>query len=123
MAKTATVTTLPKKLTPFDGRDVLSAGVEIRNAAGGLNEAMNVDPAEYHKDEEIVVAIRCTVRDIDFRPIKDTDGWRRVHVLHATEATIIDDEIVDDALDAQAKRIEEAAGIQRLNLDGDDTGE
>lgn len=105
------------KLSPFEGRDVGSAGIEIRNAAGGLNQAMKVDPEEWHHGEEITVVMRCKVEKIRHDPIKDTDSLKRVHVLDASEATVIDDSLVAAALDAQAQRIEKAAGVTRLAVD------
>ena len=106
-----------KQLSDFEGEQVHTAGLEIRNAAGGLNEAMKVDPAEWHKDEEIHVVMRCKVDKIRFDPVKDMDGWKRVHILSASEATVIDGALVAEALDEQAKRIEEAAGVRRLQLE------
>lgn len=104
------------KLGTFEGLDVLNAGLEIRNAAGGLNESMKVDPETWHKDEEITVVMRCKVDKIRFDPVKDLDGWRRVHILSATEAAVIDDSIVAEVIDEQARRIEEAKGIHRLPI-------
>lgn len=104
------------KLAKFEGRQVLTAGLEIRNAAGGLNEALKVDPEEWHHGDEVHVVLRCDVTKLRFDPIKDMDGFRRVHILTANEATVIDGTLVAEALSEQAKRIEEAAGIRRLAL-------
>lgn len=101
-------------LASFEGREVLGVGIEIRNAAGGLNEALNVDPAEWHKDDEITVVLRCKVEKIRHDGIKDTEAWKRVHIVTATAATVIDSDIVDEQLAEQAKRIEEAKGIQQF---------
>lgn len=110
-------------LNPFEGDEVLAAGMEIRNAAGGLNEAMSIDPVELHKGDEITVVLRCVVDKIRFDPVKDTSGLRRVHILLANDAAIVDDDVVSDALDRQADRIrrakEEASGMIRLPY-GDD---
>lgn len=104
------------KLSSFEGREVSSAGLEIRNAAGGLNAAMKVDPEEWHHEDEVTVVMRCKVAKIRHDPIKDTDALRRVHVLDASEATVIDDSIVAEALEEQAKRIEIANGIHQLPI-------
>lgn len=104
-------------LTKFEGRKVDAVGLEIRNAAGGLNESMKVDPVELHIDEEITVVLRCMVTKVRHDPLKDTDGLRRVHILTASDATIIEDELVADALDEQKKRIELASGVQRLPVE------
>lgn len=103
-------------LSPFEGKPVLSVGLEIRNAAGGLNEALQIDPAEWHHGERVTVVLDCDVSKLRFDPVKDTDGLRRVHVLTADEATVVDRAVVADALEEQQKRIEEAQGIRRLEL-------
>ena|SRR5687768_10310016 len=99
-------------LSKYRGRDVLSIGVEIRNAAGGLNDALKVDPEEYEVDDEITVVMRCVVDKHRHEKVKDTDGLRLVHILSANEAAVIDDALVAEVLDRQSKRIE-AAKIQR----------
>lgn len=104
------------KLSKFEGRDVLSAGLEIRNAAGGLNEALKIDPEEWHHGDEVTVVLRCEVSKIRHDEVKDTEGLKRVHVLTATEAAVIDDSLVSEALDEQARRIEEAHGIHQLPI-------
>lgn len=104
-------------LTPFEGRDTEAVGIEIRNAAGGLNEALSVDPAEWHRDEEVTVVLRCNVDKIRFDPVKDSDGNRRVHILTANAATVVDGDIVKEQLEEQQRRIEEAKGVERLPFD------
>lgn len=104
------------KLTPFEGRDVLSVGIEIPRASGGLNEALAIDPQEFHKDERVTVVLDCDVAKLRFDPVKDSDGWKRIHILSPVEATIVDRAVVAEALEEQAKRIEEAQGIRRLEL-------
>lgn len=117
------------KLSPFDGREVLGAGVTIRNAGDGLSQAMGVDPVELHHSEEVTIAVRCVVDKVRFDPVKDTEGLRRIHVLKAGDASIIDDALVAEALDAQRVKIEEARGVKRLPFDpdnpegGDDEGD
>lgn len=106
-----------KALGKFEGRKVDAVGLEIRNAAGGLNDAMKIDPVEMHIDEEVTVVMRCTVTKVRHDPLRDTDGLRRVHILTAGEATIVDDELVAGLLDAQKIRIEKALGTQRLPIE------
>lgn len=104
-------------LSKYRGRDVLSIGVEIRNAAGGLNDALKVDPVEYEVDDEITVVMRCVVDKHRHEKVKDTDGLRLVHILSANEAAIVDDALVAEVLDRQSKRIEQAK-IQREQEQG-----
>ena len=84
-----------KKLTAFEGEEVLGTTIKITNAGDGLSKAMS----------------------IDFQELKDADGAMRVHVLKAGRATMVDGKLVADVLDEQDKRLEEAAGVQRLPLD------
>lgn len=103
------------KLTPFEGSAVLSAGVEVRNAAGGLNEALGIEPEEYHKDDEVTVIMRCTVKGVRFDKVKDTDGLKRVHIMTANTAAIVDDSFGADVLEKQRIKIEEAKGVRNLD--------
>lgn len=105
------------KLSPLEGKEVLSAGMEIRNAAGGLNEALKIEPVEWHHGDRVTVVLDCEMSKLRFDPVKDSDGLRRIHILTADEATIIDRSLVEEALEAQRIKIEEAAGVQRLALE------
>lgn len=110
------------QLTPFENRDVASIAIIVRNTGDGLSDAVAVDPVELHVGDEVTVAMRCVVEKIRFDPIKDTDSLRRVQILKAGEATFLESETVDSALDEQLQRIEAARGVQRLPL-GDDEDE
>lgn len=105
------------KLTPFDGKEVLSAGIAIRNAGDGLSEALSVEPQEFHHGEKVYVVLECEVDKVRFDPVKDSDGLRRIHVFKAGTATIVDESIVSTQLDNQRRKIEEAAGVRRLEFD------
>lgn len=108
------------QLTPFESRDVASIAIIVRNTGDGLSEAVAVDPVELHVGDEVTVAMRCTVEKIRFDPIKDTDSLRRVQILKAGEATFLESETVNSALDEQLQRIEASKGVQRLPLGDDD---
>lgn len=95
-------------LGKFEGAEVLGVGIEIPSAAGGLRDALRIDPLVMHRNEERLVLLRCTVGKIRFDPVKDTKGVTRVHVLDTSEATIVDGEVFEEALAAQRTRIEEA---------------
>jgi hypothetical protein len=112
-------------LTPFEGLPVTGVGIEIPGAAGGLRDAMAVEPREFHRDDEVFVVLRCTVAKVRFDPAKsDETEWRRVHIFDAEQAVIVDGDLVAEHLAAQAERIQrakdEAAGVLRLELDGDE---
>jgi len=102
-------------LNPFDGVAVTGVGIEVPGAAGGINEAMKIDPAEFHHGVETTVA---KVRFDEVVKGEPDSGLRRVHVLRAEGATIIDRALVAQALDAQRAKIEAAkdrdAGVQRI---------
>lgn len=114
------------KLDPFEGVDVLAAGIEIPGAAGGLRDAMKIDPQQFHAGERLYVVLECDVAKIRFDPIQSGDemvGWRRTHVLSAQAATFVDADLVAEAIASQKRKIElanEAAnGIGRLPYDED----
>lgn len=109
------------KLTPFEGKDVHSATIAIRNAGDGLSSAMSVTPVELHQGATVHVVLECEVEKLRFDPLKDADGLIRVHMLKAGRATLIDAEAVTELLDAQQRRIDEAEGVQQLPFgeDGD----
>lgn len=74
-------------------------------------------------DECGVIVLEYVVTKIGFTEVKDTDVLNRVHTLKAGTAVIIDREVVAEALDAQALKIERAKGVERLPLDGNGDGE
>lgn len=109
-------------LTPFEGRDVVRTGIEIPNAAGGLQAAMKVDPREFEHGEEAFVVLHVVCRKVRFdevSPDDDDTPLERVHVFKATGAAFLDDDKVREALTAQKARIDaairEATGA--FNLD------
>lgn len=115
------------KLDPFEGIDVLAAGIEIPGAAGGLRDAMRIEPQQFHAAEKLYVVLECDVAKIRFDPIQsdgETLGWRRVHVLAAQAATFVDGDLVKEAIESQKRKItlaaEAAAGIGRLAFADDD---
>lgn len=101
-------TTVPEvvDLGSFEGDEVLAVGIEIPSAAGGLREALAIDPIVMHRDEEVMVLLKCKVQKLRHEPVKDTQGWRRIHILETTDATIVDGTEFAEALDAQAERIQ-----------------
>jgi hypothetical protein len=115
------------KFAPFEGKPVASSAFEMPGAAGGLNAALGIDDMELEHEAEGTLVIAFKVTKVRFDPIKDTHDLRRVHVLKVTNAAQIDDDAVQELLLAQARRNEEAAGIQQLayvddpdDPDGDD---
>lgn len=115
------------ELSEFEGLPVTEVGVEIPNAAGGLQEAMKFDPVEWHSGDEHYLVLRCAVKKIRHEPIErdDFDGpQRRVHVLHVDQAAPIEAKHVQKQLTEYQERIkkarDEAEGTPDLFGDGDD---
>lgn len=115
------------ELEPFEGLPVVSAGIEIPGAAGGLRDAMKVEPRAWHQGDRCYVLLECDVAKVRHDPIEQGEyngPQRRVHILNALGGTIMEPDLAKPAIDAQHERItkarEEALGIQRLT---DDTGQ
>ena len=108
------------ELGEFAGADVLQCGIEIPAAGGGLNPAMEIEPQTFDIGDRVFVVLGCTVAKVRFEEIKDTDALRRVHVFKASEATIVDEDLVREHLEAQQERVlrarEQAAGVARLEF-------
>lgn len=91
-------------LSDFEGDEVVRAGLEIRNAAGGLNKALKVDAIEFHRGDKAYVVLELDLAKIRHDP-EDEDTWCRVHIFDAVAATFIDETAVRSALDEQARKI------------------
>lgn len=108
-------------LQPFEGREVIGTSVAVRNAGDGLSKALAVDPEELHLGETVFLVLECEVTKVQFDPVKDSDDLLvRVHVLKAGDATLVAGDVVADHLESQRVRIEEARGVHRLQLDGEE---
>lgn len=108
-------------LNAFEGKDVRRAGIEIPNAAGGLRDAMKIEPREFHQGDEVYIVLKCIVQKVRFDPIDREDpagDQERVHVFNAETATFVDEALVGDVLDQQRDRIqrakEQAKGLAHL---------
>lgn len=119
MAKTTVKT--EGDLTPFEGKPVTAVGLEIPGAAGGLRDALEVEPIELHHGGDCVLVLDLSVVKVRFDPANKKDpeqGLRRVHVTSVEGATFIDREVVQAALDAMKSKIEarkeQEAGVRRL---------
>jgi len=109
------------ELSDFEGLPVRQAGIEIPGAAGGLREAMKIDPQEFHKGDEVYVVLHCRTDKVRFDPIDRDDptgDQRRVHVFGVEGATIVDAELVSEHIEAQREKIARARdreqGVGRL---------
>lgn len=116
--------TEPVELAPFEGLPVVGAAIEIPNAGGGFQDAMELTPIELHHGQRVTVVMDCFVRRIKHDYAKKSDDELiRVHVLTAELATIVDRSEVAKLLEDQADRNrlarEAAEGIVRLPMGED----
>ncbi len=116
------------ELQDFEGKAVTEVGIEIPGAAGGLRDAMKIDPEQFRQGDQVFVVLHCDVTKIRFEPVDKEDPTgpqRRVHVFGVEGATMVDGDLVRTQLDEQAERIlkakEAERGISRLPYD--DEGE
>lgn len=117
------------ELKEFEGKAVTEVGVEIRNVAGGLQDAVKFTPVEWEQGSEHFIVLRCLVKEIDHEPVDKEDfagDQRRVHVLIAAEAFPIAASYVEEAVEekrAEIKKLkDEADGTPSLDLDLDGDG-
>lgn len=104
-------------LGSFEGLDVVQSSIKVTNAGDGLSPSMALDPVLLHIGDEVTVVLRTTVTSISAKGVKDTDVLERVHTLKAKSGAIIDDTLVAKLFDEQQRRLEAAAGVQRLEID------
>lgn len=110
-------------LGTFDGLDVITSSVAITNAGDGLSQAMSIDHRQLHHGETVYVVLECEAVDIQFPKIKDTESLNRKHKLRAGTATIVEKDSVIKVIEEQRIKIEQAKGIERLALEGDEEDE
>jgi hypothetical protein len=98
----------------FEGKDVIATAIKVTNAGDGLSKAMSIDNEEFHIGQRVHIVLECEVDAVTHKTIKDTDGLVRVQTLKAGRATMVAADFVSEVLDAQDRKLEEAAGITRL---------
>jgi hypothetical protein len=109
------------ELTEFEGKAVTEVGIEIRNVAGGLQDAVKFAPVEWEQGEEHFIVLRTLVKEIAYEPVNKEDfagDQRRVHVVQAAEAFPIAASYVEKAVEekrAEIKKLkDEAQGTPSL---------
>lgn len=109
-------------LEAFDGRDVRRTTIAITGAGDGLSEALALDPQQLHIGDRVFVVVEAKVRDVRFKPIKDTEDLQREHVAVAAVATLVDEPVVREVLDQQIVRLLDAKkardGQERFDIEG-----
>jgi hypothetical protein len=101
---------MPMKLSEFEGLEVTQSSIEIPDAAGGLRDALQVDPVERTRatscmSRSSALSPRCGHDPVDKDEL--TGEQARVHILTGDErdARREGSDVVGDALAAQAERI------------------
>lgn len=103
------------ELGDFEGQTVNGIKLELRNAAGGLNAAMDVAPLVLHMGDEFDVTCRCRVVKVRHQP-EDTgepDGpVFRVQIADVLRAVMVDQSLAQAEFDRQAERQAERDQIE-----------
>ncbi len=119
----------PADLGELDDLPVIAAGIELPSAAGGLRDALTIDPELFEHGERAYVVLDVTMNKLKHNPITledpdgyEIEGWERVHVFDVNGATFIDADAVKAALADQALKIRKAEDEARgqTTLDGID---
>lgn len=113
------------KLPAYGGRAVTRTSISIRNAGDGLSEGLAIDPTVLPLGETVFVVLECVVHAHDHDRIMDKGNDTGLlvldQVLKAGTGTIIDGDVVREAVRDQAEKIrvaqEAAKGIQGLPFD------
>lgn len=128
MARKKKVQPVEMLIETYEGRDVVQTPLQITHTGDGLSAAMAIEPTVLHHHATVYVVLECEVDKVSYPPIKDTNKLARMHTLKAGRATIVEKDLVLDALNAQASRIQAAvdsqAGqgaldLEKANLAGD----
>ena len=102
----------PEEFQPFEGQAVATAGVEVRNAGGGLQKALDVEPGSWQIGDSLLLVMRVDVVGVNLKPIPGAeDMLQRVHVMRATDTTPVEfsDEnagLIVDLINTHATRVQ-----------------
>lgn len=120
------------ELGEFEGSPVVAALAVVRNAGDGLSEAMRFAPFKVHQGERRYLVLDVTCTDVQFPQVPREKGDEddelqvaRKHIFRASTGLFLDDQVVAEAVQRQAERMEtfreaerrrkeEAKGIFRL---------
>lgn len=118
---------MPDLGTDEHGRDIVGVGIIIRNTGDGLSKAMNADPTmalNLRQGDKVYVVLEADVVDIH-SPVEDpkypdVGGVRKVPVLKAGTATLVDDDaalarIIAAQADRNRKHADAQSGQQSIS--------
>lgn len=104
-------------MTEFEGRTITRHTAAVKRAGDGLSQSLKIEPTELAQGDTVYLVIEATVGKIEFIPVGDLEEERKVN-LDAVAATLIDSDVVRDAIVSMKDRIaldkERAAGVKRL---------
>lgn len=107
-------------LKKYEGREVVGTAIKVTKAGDGLSAALEIEPVELHHDDVVYLVLKTKVAQVVHKASrKGSKSLIRSHVLETEAATIVDGQEVAALLEAQALKIEEAQGIQRLKLEAE----
>lgn len=112
-------------LGEHEGSPIISTPLILRRTGDGLSTAMKLEPAVLHRGDVVYVVVKAEVKEVSYRTNKDDEeAVDRVHVAHAMQAVIVDENVVAKALAAQSAAMRRAAEIegqqQMKGMDGAD---
>lgn len=119
MTDTAAALADTSNLPDYQGRTVARTTISIRNAGDGLSEGLAIDPQVLPLGSVVHVVLECTVVGHDHDVMKQAPELLVLdQVLKAGTGTLIDADVVRQAIAQQAEKIqlakEAAAGTARL---------
>lgn len=109
-------------LKRFEGETVATSTVRVTKAGDGLSEALKLEPVAIKRGSEVFLVLRCTVEQVNHKPIRGAEGLlTRQHTLATQEVAMVDGDAVKELLAEEAERVrllqEAADGVVRLPLD------
>lgn len=112
MTDAATALADTTKLPDYMGRPVVRSTISIRNAGDGLSEGLSIDPQVLQPGSTVYVVLECVVHAHDHDRLldkgNDTGLMVLDQVLKAGTGTLMDADVVRDAIVEQAEKIERA---------------
>lgn len=124
MTDLATAMADTTKLPPYGGLPVVRTAIKVTNAGDGLSQGLAIDPEVLPLGSRVYVVLECVVDSHEHDRVLDKGNDTGLlilnQVLKAGTGTLIEGEVVRDAIAQQADRIQrakdEAAGRARLPL-------
>lgn len=108
-------------LPPYEGQQVVRTTISIRNAGDGLSEGLGIDPQLLAIGSKVYVVLECDVDAHDHKRLKDAPELLVLdQVLKAGTGTLIDADVVKEAIAQQAQKIADAKDAVKRNAEAKD---